>query len=108
MTLPPETRPVHPRARGEHPSDERLTRWGIGSSPRSRGTYFLGYRHRVRHRFIPALAGNMSARTALATAKPVHPRARGEHAQPEWDDASGKRFIPALAGNILLLTNRFI
>ena len=90
-----------------------------GSSPRVRGTHggeqlaFLGLR------FIPARAGNTRAARILPPARPVHPRACGEHSMRSRkssvvsgssprvrgtlviDGRPGKiiRFIPARAGN---------
>ena len=71
--------PVHPRACGEHP---RLDggRVGVhGSSPRVRGTPAAERTRRGDHRFIPARAGNTSRRPGRRPARPVHPRACGEH-----------------------------
>ena len=71
-------------------------------------------------RFIPALAGNIAFPRVSYAHKPVHPRARGEHAKRESQISrpggssprsrgtstaltelpQRRRFIPALAGNI--------
>ncbi|QDD92381.1 Hypothetical protein HVIM_03194 (plasmid) [Roseomonas mucosa] len=111
--------PVHPRARGEHPSARGWWVYCRGSSPRSRGTLCGSGRRRRIGRFIPALAGNTRTARDASSPPPVHPRARGEHAMAA-DEAAGKlgssprsrgtpwrppcppvvsRFIPALAGN---------
>ncbi len=112
-------RPVHPRARGEHASDEWYTPSYIGSSPRTRGTPMAAEFYGEQKRFIPAHAGNTSNSPLPARAFPVHPRARGEHCaalgmQPAFDGSSPRtrgtltasgnliqlrRFIPAHAGN---------
>ena len=94
------TRPVHPRARGEHGILAGQAQTGSGSSPRTRGT--------------------CRAQTPNFRACPVHPRARGEHifVSPRFNPNNGSsprtrgtlgefvennfsaRFIPAHAGNI--------
>ena len=50
--------PVHPRARGEQSSRNRLTERGYGSSPRTRGTGCRSFSFYGLRRFIPAHAGN--------------------------------------------------
>ena len=111
---------VHPRARGEHCCGQPSITANIGSSPRSRGTYGFTVTLHDDQRFIPALAGNIIFRLTGHRARPVHPRARGEHYL--LDKVAGKlrgssprsrgtllarqgggevaRFIPALAGNM--------
>ena len=90
-----------------------------GSSPQARGTHRRSGNAGVRHRFIPASAGNTTARTATASSTSVHPRKRGEHCcihrrgsmpygsspqargtldRPARAGGDG-RFIPASAGN---------
>ena len=69
---------VHPRACGE-----QAPVWGrpvllIGSSPRLRGTGYLGIDAEYIKRFIPALAGNRYSPSKTCGWKPVHPRACGE------------------------------
>ena len=111
--------PVHPRGRGEHISSFAAHKKLIGSSPRARGTHELARWESLPHRFIPAGAGNTSARAATARKCAVHPRGRGEHATttPLRETHSGSsprargtrpgarsrcstsRFIPAGAGN---------
>ncbi len=91
---------VHPRARGEHDRRPISSPMNDGSSPRPRGTHRCGHRLGTAMRFIPAHAGNTVAMPSLnvaderfipahagntsrparsALARPVHPRARGEH-----------------------------
>ena len=70
---------VHPRVRGEHNSELRLSDGTNGSSPRARGTRLSRRRRRSRHRFIPACAGNTAAPLRCRRPSPVHPRVRGEH-----------------------------
>ena len=113
------SRPVHPRACGEHVPGAQCPKWQGGSSPRLRGT--RGHRGRGgrRHRFIPAPAGNTAFRRKNRARGPVHPRACGEHSgrEPEGigtngssprlrgtravdgEDYDSVRFIPAPAGN---------
>ena len=116
------TRPrstVHPRAGGEHSVSRIPSCSNAGSSPRGRGTPAGEGQGELRHRFIPARAGNTTRAPPAARAPSVHPRAGGEHvavqvagrgvtgssprgrgtllprAAPYLDD----RFIPARAGN---------
>ena len=92
----------------------------LGSSPRVRGTYGRARGHHPVVRFIPACAGNISLRIALAELASVHPRVCGEHhllpCARRWTTGSSprvrgtceqgqifafnRRFIPACAGNI--------
>ena len=72
-------RPVHPRARGEHPFGTPSWLRAYGSSPRSRGTWKASCRHCLLLRFIPALAGNIFTMRKPKPRTAVHPRARGEH-----------------------------
>ena len=71
--------PVHPRSRGEHPTELTEQQFDDGSSPLARGTH---RRHRLRRgprRFIPARAGNTSPPAPRRSSSTVHPRSRGEH-----------------------------
>ena len=112
--------PVHPRACGEHLAWRRRLHTGSGSSPRLRGTFVAEIAIDPSQRFIPAPAGNISARICAGDHPPVHPRACGEHwaalghegtsggSSPRlrgtlrsWVSwVSSPRFIPAPAGNI--------
>ena len=113
------SRPVHPRARGEHQGQLLFGHHQAGSSPRSRGTRRHDHSRGGALRFIPALAGNTFLRIVQSGLRGVHPRARGEHL-PDFcsnENESGSsprsrgtrhdaertavvaRFIPALAGN---------
>ncbi len=76
------TKTVHPRGRGEHPEAVRNLDGADGSSPRARGTLIAPAIHRELERFIPAGAGNTSALQTRNRSPSVHPRGRGEHAQP--------------------------
>ena len=71
---------VHPRSRGEHFFPLPVTLTLAGSSPLARGTRRLDARSRLRHRFIPARAGNTVPDGPARGGIPVHPRSRGEHA----------------------------
>jgi len=91
----------------------------IGSSPRLRGTRSPLPPPQRDGRFIPAPAGNTPDRLARRSARPVHPRACGEHlgihVKQHWVNGSSPRlrgtqrhaaghrreprFIPAPAGN---------
>ncbi len=112
-------RPVHPRMRGERgrPIDQETAI--DGSSPHARGTHGSGGLGRGNSRFIPACAGNATARSIDFSNLTVHPRMRGERAilvvRAMWAtgssphargthaaylfDTARKRFIPACAGN---------
>ena len=90
-----------------------------GSSPLARGTPLALLVVDLRHRFIPAGAGNTPARAHAPVRRTVHPRWRGEHpctvtrrpnscgssplARGTRDEEAGAgkrgRFIPAGAGN---------
>ena len=110
---------VHPRACGEHACAVPAKALLGGSSPRVRGTLHGVLAEGPALRFIPARAGNTPHRPARRVARPVHPRACGEHLTwPHWTKTSGgssprvrgtrvaeraaargRRFIPARAGN---------
>ena len=110
---------VHPRACGEHLRDLGHDRDEAGSSPRVRGTRRAPGPGGGRLRFIPARAGNTLRPATAESARPVHPRACGEHwlrASPTEaangssprvrgtlhasdEDDPHDRFIPARAGN---------
>ena len=90
-----------------------------GSSPHARGTLIGKHDGCLHPRFIPAYAGNASARRYKWPEWPVHPRMRGEristargsnsapgsspHARgtrrPRVHGQHRRRFIPACAGN---------
>ena len=92
-----------------------------GSSPRGRGTRLNGRRLDGSRRFIPARAGNTSARSSSTSTRAVHPRAGGEHEditdysvvqvgssprgrgtpRSAGTSAHTPRFIPARAGNTI-------
>ena len=110
---------VHPRAGGERLALPFDLEPESGSSPRGRGTPGGRGRRNRRLRFIPARAGNASARASSTRCCTVHPRAGGERPvlgrRPERSPgssprgrgtlprspgaANSQRFIPARAGN---------
>ena len=112
-------RTVHPRVCGELTSGVLSALRFIGSSPRVRGTRVSARLLRTRQRFIPACAGNSSARRRSCSFTTVHPRVCGELAFLRdyfaRDNGSSPRvrgthherrrrrrelrFIPACAGN---------
>ena len=109
----------HPRLRGEHLGQSRITRAVRGSSPLARGARGRRRGRRARGGIIPACAG--STGTARSRRGPTwdHPRLRGEHCMtPFWsaifpgssplargaqDRRGGRRhvqgIIPACAGS---------
>ena len=91
--------PVHPRWRGEHTGTLTAGDVICGSSPLARGTLAMTNHTEARIRFIPAGAGNTSQPATAHYLHPVHPRWRGEHSGPVFQDGDEARFIPAGAGN---------
>ena len=118
---PDRRRPVHPRERGEHRYTAGSRPLLAGSSPRARGTRLQVRAGQAVVRFIPASAGNTAPPGSPPSARPVHPRERGEHiprkvtgvkqngSSPRargTHPAHGhggetERFIPASAGNTI-------
>ena len=112
-------RAVHPRVRGEHRNNRQEAGFRRGSSPRARGTRNRMDVRPLPFRFIPACAGNTTARARVPRTGAVHPRVRGEHVRapgpvspllgssPRARGTQMKRsiftvaarFIPACAGN---------
>ena len=90
---------VHPRVCGELSLGGRWRLLGRGSSPRVRGTQQRRIGCVRRHRFIPACAGNSSARSTATYGSTVHPRVCGELDVQRGGDRRVERFIPACAGN---------
>ena len=110
---------VHPRVGGEHVMALRFTPFGIGSSPRGRGTRDGVFNPDGSPRFIPAWAGNTLIDAGASDDLAVHPRVGGEHCtasrsryRPTGSSPRGRgtllpgrlaegpvRFIPAWAGN---------
>ena len=111
--------PVHPRERGEHHYPGSPANSRAGSSPRARGTPVPRRHASGPRRFIPASAGNTPPAASGRTARPVHPRERGEHGadrvqgilssgssprargtpRQHQQQPGRERFIPASAGN---------
>jgi len=115
----PASASVHPRVCGERIEDSDAEHQTAGSSPRVRGTRRDPAAPQEPRRFIPACAGNASARTPRRPSREVHPRVCGErsHRDPLRIACRGSsprvrgtqrqgarhrvagRFIPACAGN---------
>ncbi len=111
----------YPRWRGEHFTALLYSPFDIGLSPLARGTLLFFLSLRIKHRFIPAGAGNTTIISPASARDSVYPRWRGEHAafnSVHIVDAGlsplargtpparsplhrGRRFIPAGAGNTL-------
>ncbi len=92
---------VHPRERGEHPSQASCRPPARGSSPRARGTPDGDPAECDCSRFIPASAGNTRRNNSMRWGASVHPRERGEHVGGGAPGVYALRFIPASAGNTL-------
>ncbi len=69
---------VHPRMGGEQALLALISRTADGSSPHGRGTVMEAKGSFIRHRFIPAWAGNSMPSHRHGFAGPVHPRMGGE------------------------------
>ncbi len=74
-----QSRPDHPRMRGEHGSATRTIQSNTGSSPHARGTPACLACQTSNARIIPACAGNTSVGIVNSSESPDHPRMRGEH-----------------------------
>ena len=112
-------RSVHPRVGGGHQPRREARGITSGSSPRGRGTPPPPRPRPWRRRFIPAWAGDTTARWSRHCARPVHPRVGGGHiaassSRCAWSGSSPRgrgtrdairpwsccgRFIPAWAGD---------
>ena len=77
----------HPRACGELALRLGVCQYGLGSSPRMRGTPGKFVRCRGVHRIIPAHAGNSCPTIPCTSARTDHPRACGELARC-WIESS--------------------
>ena len=112
---------VHPHECGEHLAVQDNSHPKFGSSPRVRGTFWFACGGRVKSRFIPTSAGNISESMNRHSDTTVHPHECGEHRKRQrpkrlltgssprvrgtcrivrrglwW-----QRFIPTSAGNIV-------
>ena len=116
----PKVCPAHPRSRGEHSAAGASLLMRSGSSPLARGTFRIQRPRRLRHRLIPARAGNIALAPAAGSAGTAHPRSRGEHetgnyfpssplgssplargtSENRTDNIRNRRLIPARAGNM--------
>ena len=74
----PNPSPVHPRVGGEQIQRQRVLAIVFGSSPRGRGTGNSVLVVPIRHRFIPAWAGNSHVHHSYWSLLTVHPRVGGE------------------------------
>src|SRR5262249_30179521 len=75
---------VHPHARGEHTIKKRFPKCWAGSPPRTWGTRRLRVEDSPDLRFTPTHVGNTGACWRPGVASPVHPHARGGHADGFW------------------------
>ena len=89
----------HPRACGEHMSEQDFYAHATGSSPRMRGTLIVDqYAHNATG-IIPAHAGNTCLPYCKIRKTRDHPRACGEHYGSPVVPCISLRIIPAHAGN---------
>ncbi len=70
---------VYPRWRGELNIGNGFAAAASGLSPLARGALREEYLQHPQERFIPAGAGNTLSPSAVARARSVYPRWRGEH-----------------------------
>ena len=84
MCLTSESKPAHPRSRGEN-RDGVLKSMSIGgSSPLTRGKRHFQPLNNLMLRLIPAHAGKTSLWPSTRSALRAHPRSRGENACPNF------------------------
>ena len=88
----------HPRVRGEHSAISPPLLNPSGSSPRARGTLRWRHRRELRHRIIPACAGNTLPPESGGRTEPDHPRVRGEHASASRRNCSSGGSSPRARG----------
>ncbi len=69
---------VHPHARGDDGTHERLAPRYFGSPPRAWGRCRVGGTRPRRRRFTPTRVGTMTVSTCSPRSAPVHPHARGD------------------------------
>ena len=72
-----------------------------GSSPRVRGTVLPVPAAGLRHRFIPACAGNGTESAGLIPRSPVHPRVCGERGIKALHEAADAGSSPRVRGTAL-------
>ena len=117
---------VHPRIRGEYPSDDTPRQGLLGSPPHTRGIRSECRQCRRGKRFTPAYAGNTNVSSLILIVSWVHPRIRGEYPRGsrgaemplgspphtrgirswEQDFATFEGFTPAYAGNTSILSTQ--
>ena len=88
----------HPRACGEHPLLDYVAKFGMGSSPRLRGTRCGLNTGMLMLGIIPALAGNTPASHRCRSRSGDHPRACGEHALDRAGISMSEGSSPRLRG----------
>ena len=100
-------RAVHPRACGEHIGQQPSDVLEVGSSPRMRGTLGKAGADLIPLRFIPAHAGNTPGRSRRCAARPVHPRACGEHSFSSAITSASSGSSPRMRGTLQRYRPRF-
>ena len=100
------SRPVHPRACGEHRPTCPGSASSNGSSPRLRGTRVPRGIRDQRLRFIPAPAGNTACIPAVTRSSTVHPRACGEHLRRGGTVLATSGSSPRLRGTLYRVANQ--
>ncbi len=99
---------VHPRWRGEHHAISDTAPNDSGSSPLARGTRYTIRQCELRHRFIPAGAGNTAFDPDVGGYDSVHPRWRGEHARMERKNVPSFGSSPLARGTLAKLIDKII
>ena len=88
----------HPRVCGEHPLWLSRSRFGVGSSPRMRGTLCRCCRTRFRLGIIPAYVGNTDLTSGEQNSTRDHPRVCGEHGEIDVCMAGNMGSSPRMRG----------
>ena len=93
----------HPRVCGEHFKAGSSTVNAQGSSPRMRGTPWLGGEREGRLRIIPAYAGNTGFHEHVIGIKRDHPRVCGEHSVIRCSLTSDPGSSPRMRGTLIVV-----
>jgi hypothetical protein len=97
---------VHPRMRGERPSEPSPVLIASGSSPHARGTLDQIHSLVNDQRFIPACAGNAALARRPWRLRSVHPRMRGERPEGTLCMAAAIGSSPHARGRLTITARR--